>query len=151
MLQQRTQITTISKVRAHANIEGNEITDRLAKKGRLKQYYHPALPHEHAHSTPYYLQKNYWKGNMARTPYKRPIQHLQRYLIQYDRKYYLAAATIEQFPSISKWIHNKHIHNELSNNFWNNPKISEAQIKQLLKLRIGQYMGSARKHLFWPT
>ena len=147
MLQQKTQLITISIVKAHSNIKGNEIADQLAKEGRYKQHYPLALPHEHAHSIPYYLQKNYWKGSMAKIPYKGPIQHLQRYLIKYDQEYHFEATT-EQFPSISKWTHNKHIHNELSNNFWNNPKISKAQIKQLLKFRIGQYMGNAHKHLF---
>ena len=108
MLQQRMQHTTITKVKAHSKIKGNEIANHLAKEGHLKQHYHPALLHEHAHSTPYYLQKNYWKGSIARTPYKGPIRHFQRYLIKYDRKFHLEAAT-KQFPSISKWTHNKHI------------------------------------------
>ena len=36
LLQQRTQPTTLYKVRAHANIEGNEKADELAKEGRKK-------------------------------------------------------------------------------------------------------------------
>ena len=34
LLQQRTQPTTLYKVRAHANFEGNEKADDLAKEGR---------------------------------------------------------------------------------------------------------------------
>ena len=33
MLQSHTQITTLHKVRAHANIDGNEQADKLAKQG----------------------------------------------------------------------------------------------------------------------
>ena len=150
MLQQRTQSTTISKVRAHFKIKGNEIANTLAKEGRFKQHYYPTLPHEHAYATPYYLQKNFWKGNLIRTPYKGPIKHFQRYLIKYDYEYHLLSKA-EVFPSINKLTHNENIHNKLSNNFWNNPHISEAQIKQLLKFQTGQYMGNARKHLFWPN
>ena len=36
LLQQTTQPTTLYKVRAHANIEGNEKADKLAKEGREK-------------------------------------------------------------------------------------------------------------------
>ena len=38
MLQNRTQVTTLHKVRAHANIEGNETMDELAKLGRIKDH-----------------------------------------------------------------------------------------------------------------
>ena len=38
MLQLRTQITNLYKVRAHVNIKENEIGDELAKKGREKDH-----------------------------------------------------------------------------------------------------------------
>ena len=98
---------------------------------------------------PHTIYKFFWRGCTARTLYKGPIQHLLRYLIKHNHKYYLEAIA-KQFPSISKWTLNKHIHSELSSNYWNNPKFFEAQIKQLLKFCIGQYMGNIRKHLFWP-
>ena len=101
MLQQRTQSTTIIKVRAHSNIEGNETTYALAKAGCFKQHFYPTLPYEHAHATPYYLQKSFWKSSMARTPYKGPIRHFQRYLIKYDYEYHLLHKA-KLFPSISK-------------------------------------------------
>ena len=57
LLQQRTQSTTLYKVQAHANIEGNEKVDKLAKEGREKEHIDAINPHEFAHSTPYYYQK----------------------------------------------------------------------------------------------
>ena len=48
LLQQRTQPTTLYKVRAHANILGNE---------KEKEHIDAINPHEFAHSTPYYYQK----------------------------------------------------------------------------------------------
>ena len=58
LLQQRTQPTTLHKVQAHANIEGNEEVDELAKEGREKGHIDATNPHEFSHSTPYYYQKD---------------------------------------------------------------------------------------------
>ena len=44
MLQRRTQPTTMYKIRAHANIEGNEKADKLAKEGREKGHYDAINP-----------------------------------------------------------------------------------------------------------
>ena len=60
LLQQRTQPTTLYNVRAHANIEGNEKADELAKEGREKEHTDAINPHEFAHSIPYYYQKDWW-------------------------------------------------------------------------------------------
>ena len=73
MLQARTQITELHKVKAHSKIHGNEIADELAKACKNILHTLPIFPHEYAHSTPYYLQKNFWKDRMSRTPYKGPI------------------------------------------------------------------------------
>ena len=54
LLQQRTQPTTLYKLRAHANILGNEKADELAKEGREKEHIDAINPHEFTHSTPYY-------------------------------------------------------------------------------------------------
>ena len=54
LLQQKTQPTTLYKVRAHTNIEGNEKADELAKEGREKEHIDAINPHKFAHSTPYY-------------------------------------------------------------------------------------------------
>ena len=44
---------------------------------------------------------------------------------------------------------NLDIDNEISNNFWSNPTITDSQKTTLLKFRTGQYMGNARKQLFF--
>ena len=87
---------------------------------------------------------------MSQTPYKRPIKHLQKYLTKRNNMFLLKHLE-EKFPYISKWTNDPNIDNELFNTFWTNPQIIKAQIKQLLKFRIGQYMGNTRKNLFWPT
>ena len=54
LLQQRTQPTTLNKVRPHANIEGNKKVDKLTIEGRDKEHIDAINSHEFAHSTPYY-------------------------------------------------------------------------------------------------
>jgi hypothetical protein len=148
MLLQRTQPTSLHKVKAHTNIIGNEIADALAKRGRKQRHYYPSLPHEFSHSTPYYLHKDEWIG-MYHTPYKGPIHNFQRYLHKYTTDTYLTELA-HNFHNIQKWTNDANIDKISSNSFWQNPQISEAQIKQLIKFRTNQYMGNARKHLFWP-
>ena len=109
---------------------------------------HPTEPHEFAHSTPYYFQKDEWIG-MHNTLYKGPIRNFQRYNIKYTTKNYLTGLA-RNFPNIHKWTSDINIDRISSNTFWNNLQISEKQIKQLIKFRTNQYMGNARKHLFWP-
>ena len=60
LLQQRTQLTTLYKVRAHANIVGNEKANELTKEGRENEHIDATNPHEFAHSIPYYYQKDWW-------------------------------------------------------------------------------------------
>ncbi len=60
MLKQRTQPTTIGKVKAHINIEGNEQADKLAKNGTKKRYSFATKSYEFAHTTPYFFQKDTW-------------------------------------------------------------------------------------------
>jgi ribonuclease HI len=144
MLVTRTQPTELHKVKAHANITGNEIVDALAKEGHRKPHSMPNKPHEYAYSTPYYLHKDEWIG-MHYTPYKGPIRNFQRYLQKYTTDTHLT-----ELANIHKWTSDTNIDKISSNAFWNNPQISESQIKQLIKFRTNQYMGNARKHLFWP-
>jgi ribonuclease HI len=59
MLQSRTQITTMHKVKAHTNISGNEHADKLAKMGCELEHRDAIALYEHAHPTPYYLQKGW--------------------------------------------------------------------------------------------
>ena len=147
LLQQRNQLTTLYKVRAHANILGNEKANELAKRGREKEHIDAMNPHEFAHSTPYYYQKDWWHS-MNETPDKGHIRFLEKHLIKHDRKYNLEIIATD-FPNIDKWIANANIDNELSNEYWTNKHITDSQKTCLLKLRHGQYMGNARKQLFF--
>ena len=147
LLQQRTQPTTLYKVRAYANIEGNEKVDELAKEGRKKGHINAINPHEFAHSTPYYYQKDWWHS-MDETPDKGPIRFLEKHVIKHDKKYNLEIIATD-FPNIDKWIANEDIDNELSNEYWTNKHITDSQKTCFLKLRHGQYMGNARKQLFF--
>ena len=89
LLQQRIQPATLYKVQVHANFEGNEKADKLAKEGRKKEYIDAISPHEIAHSTPYYYQKDWWHS-MDETSDKGPIQFLEKHrFIKHDRKYNL--------------------------------------------------------------
>jgi hypothetical protein len=147
MLQSRTALTSLHKVKAHTNITGNEIVDTLAKNGRCKLHSPPTEPHEYAHPTPYYLHKDEWI-RMDYTPYKGPIRNFQSYLQKHTTSTYLTELA-QNFPNIHKWTSDTNIDNISSNLFWTNLQISETQIKQLLKFRTNQYMGNARKYLLW--
>ena len=57
----------------------------------------------------------------------------------------------KKIPYIDNWINNEEIELNDSNDFWNNKTTTDSQITQLLKFRIGQYMGNATKHIFYPT
>jgi hypothetical protein len=83
------------------------------------------------------------------TQYKGPIRNFRRYLQKYTTENHLTKLP-QNFPNIHKWTNDTNIDNVSSNEFWTNPQISENQIKQLIKFRTNQYMGNARKHLFWP-
>jgi hypothetical protein len=147
MLQSRTQTTTLHKVKAHTNISGNEQADKLAKMGCELEHRDAIALYEHAHPTPYYLQKGWWHS-MHATPDKGPIRHLGRYILKYDKKHNLARIAT-QTHQLHKWLHNKDIDQTLSNDFWNNPIITDRQKTCLVKFRTGQYMGHARKQLFF--
>ncbi len=83
-LTQRTQPTTLYKVRAHANIKGNEEVDTLDKEGTSKEQSNASQPHEFAHSTPYYYQRDPWPS-MGTSPDKGPIRFLEKHLTKYDK------------------------------------------------------------------
>jgi hypothetical protein len=88
LLQNRIQLLSLHKVKAHANITSNEMVDELAKNGKYKAQSLPTEPHEFAYSTPYYLHKDEWIG-MHYIPYKGPIRNFQRYLEKYTTETYL--------------------------------------------------------------
>ena len=54
-----------------------------------------------------------------------------------------------QTHQLHKWLDNKDIDKALSNDFWNSPVITYKQKTCLVKFRTGQYMGHARKQLFF--
>jgi ribonuclease HI len=143
LLKDRAAHTTLYKVRAHTNIIGNEEADKLAKEGSKIDPENDMLTqvHKHAHSTPY------WWCRDDDHPYKGPIRHLKPYLETIEKINNDDLA--KTFDNINKWVNNPYIDKKISNNLWTNPTITDAQITQLLKFRYGQYMGNARKHLFW--
>ena len=147
MLQSRTQITTLLKVKSHANINGNEQAYTLAKLGCELDHSDTAMPHEHAHPTPYYLQKDWWHL-MPETLDKSPIRHLGKHVLKYDKNHNLEAQA-NQTHQLHKWVKNKDIDKTLSNNFWTNPSITNIQKTFLIKFQMRQYMGIARKQLFF--
>jgi hypothetical protein len=125
MLKNSIATTYLCKVRTHTNIIENKEADKLAKEGSKVVLvsdisYHP---HESAHSTPY------WWCRDDDHPHNEELA--------------------KTFHNINKWVNNPLIDNKISNNFWTNPIVTDSQITQLLKFRYGQYMGNARKHLFW--
>jgi hypothetical protein len=150
MLQNRTQPLFIHKVRTHINIPGNEHADKLAKDGNKLSHRDPHIDYERAHPTPYYLHKDNWPS-MDDTPYKGPIQHLQPYLLKYGTQEYLQTLAAS-FPNIAKWTTDTNIDIPTSTNFWTHPDVTNSQKTCLLKFRYNQYMGNARKQLFFtPT
>ena len=66
---QRTQPTTLYKVRARANIRCYKGANTLAKEGTSKEYSNASQLHEFAHSTPFYYQRDDWPS-MGTTPDK---------------------------------------------------------------------------------
>jgi hypothetical protein len=133
----------LHKVRAHTNIIGNEEVDKLAKEGSKIVLVSdiPFHPYKSAHSTPY------WWCRDDDHLYRGPIRHLKPYLEKLEKEANEKLA--KTFDNINKWVNNPLIDNKISNNFWTNPTVTNSQITQLLKFRYGQYMGNARKHLFW--
>jgi ribonuclease HI len=150
MLSLRTQPTLIAKVKAHVNIQGNESVDKLAKQGTKLPHRLPQSLHEHAYSTLYHLHKDTWP-NMDQTPHKGPIRHLLPYITQHDKTHNLELIA-QNFHNIFKWTNDPNIDPDTSTNFWTHPSITDSQRTCILKFRYNQYMGNARKQLFFgPT
>jgi len=147
LLQKRSQPITLYKVRSHVNIDGNEQADKLAKEGLNLNHRCAIHPYEHAHATPYYYQKDEWPSMMD-TPDKGPVRFLEKQVKKFDRINILENLA-GQTPNICKWTGNEDIDKELSNEFWNNPNITDKQKSCLIKFRTGTYMGQARKQLFF--
>jgi hypothetical protein len=125
MLQSRTQTTTLHKFQAHTNISGNEQANKLAKMRCELDHRDAIATYEHAHPTPYYLQKDWWHS-MQETPNKGPIRHRGKYILKYDKKHNIAII-VTQTHQLHKWLDNKDIDRALSNDFWDNPIITNKQ------------------------
>jgi hypothetical protein len=85
---------------------------------------------------------------MMQTPYKGPIRSLHEYIEKRDQKFNLQTLA-NSFPSIRKLTLNSKIDNPTCTDFWVYPEVTDAQITCLLKFRYNQYMGNARKQLFF--
>lgn len=74
------------------------MANELAKARHDKDCNLSTLPHEHAHSTPYYLHKDKRKNNMICTSHKEPIlqfkPYLQNTLMKYIFKLLLLASQL---------------------------------------------------------
>ena len=147
ILQNRTQPITLYKVTAHVNIEGNEKVNKLAKEELELEHMIATHSYEHAHATPYYYQKDVW-ASMVDVPYKGPVRFLEKQIFKYDRENNLAIMAIQTLNTC-KWTENADIDKELSNEFWENPSITDKQKSCLIKFRTGTYMGNARKQMFF--
>ena len=122
MLISRTQTTTLHKIKAHTNIEGNDQANTLAKQGCELDHRDVVAPYEHAHPTPYYLQKD-WCHSMQETPYMVPIRHLIKHILKHDNEHNLTIIA-SQTHQLHKWLENDDIDKILSNDFWTNPAIT---------------------------
>ena len=85
---------------------------------------------------------------MQATPDKGPIRHLRQYILKYDKQRNLTIMA-SQTHQLHKWLANVDIDKTSSNDFWNNPVITDKQKTYLVKFRTGQYMGQAHKQLFF--
>ena len=83
MLISRTQTTTLHKIKPHRNIGGNDQADELVKQGCKLDHRDVTFLYEHAHPTPYYLQKDWWHS-MQETPDKGPVRHLSKHILKHD-------------------------------------------------------------------
>jgi hypothetical protein len=85
---------------------------------------------------------------MIDTPDKGPVRFLEKQIIKYHIIENLEHM-VTQTPNIYKWTSNADINKELSNEFWNNPHITDKQKSCLVKFRTRTYMGHAGKQLIF--
>ena len=110
-----TQISILHKIKARANIDGNEQAHTRAKRGRELDYIDAATPYEHAHPTPYCFQKGWWHS-MQETLDKGPIRHLGKHILKHDNKHNLAIIANQTYQW-HKWLKNDDIDKILSSDF----------------------------------
>ena len=103
-----------------------------------------ATPHIHiAHATPY------WLASCPTATRDGAIRNLHTFVTK-AHNYREVRTTQNKYPYVEKWLSNDQINQKLSNHFWKNNKITDAQITQTLKFSYAQYMGNHRKNIFWP-
>ena len=85
---------------------------------------------------------------MQETPDKGPIRHLNKHILKHDNEHKLATIA-NQTHQLHKWLENDDIDKTLSNDFWTNPNVTRKQKTCSIIFQIGQYMGHARKQLFY--
>jgi hypothetical protein len=111
----------IHKVRAHTGIKGNEIADTLANEGTNKEKPTPT-PHIHiAQATPY------WLASCPTATRDGAIRNLHIFVTKTHDQQEVRMAQ-HKHPYVDKWLSNDQIHQKLSNHFWKNNKITDAQI-----------------------
>ena len=108
-----------------------------SKKNQPTPYIHTT------HPTPY------WLASWPTTTHDGAIRNLHTFIIKEHRKCEVDT-TKTKFPYVDKWLSYTQIHQKLSNHFWKNEAVIDAQITQTLKFRYAQYMGNHRKTIFWP-
>ena len=85
---------------------------------------------------------------MIDMPNNGPIRFLEKQIKKYDRINNLEFVAI-QTPNICKWTCNENNDKELSNEYWNNPTITDKQKSRHIKFRTRSYMGQAKKQTFF--
>jgi ribonuclease HI len=141
LLQNRTQPITLYKIRAHVNNDSNEQADKLAKEGLELKHIIAIHQYEHAHATPYNYQKNVL-ASMTDVHDKGLVRFLEKQIIKYDRENNLENMAT-QTPNTYKWTGNADKNKEFSNEFWENPEITDKQKSCLIKVQTRTYMGNA--------
>ena len=72
------------------------------------------------------------------------------YIMTHTHRNQDSETTKAKFPYVDKWLSNTQINQKLSNHFWKNEILTDAQITLILKFRYAQYMGNHMKNIFWP-
>ena len=102
-------------------ITENETTDTLANEGTFKEK-PSATPHIHiAHTTPY------WLASCPTATHDGDIRNLHIFVTKTHDNLEIMFAQ-NKSPYVTKWLANKQINKKLSNHFWKNKNVTDAQI-----------------------
>lgn len=102
------------KVRAHTGIQGNEMADKLANDGTLKDKpsHTPHTPHiQIAHSTPY------WLASSPTATHDGAIHNLHTFITK-EHNTREATSIRHKFSYVDKWLSNTQMNQKLSNYLW---------------------------------